>query len=588
MKELPFEKSLASSDKAKYWSEKNGDVTPQQVSKSSCKKYFFDCPACPHTIEIRASCVTRGNFCIYCAGKRLCSTEDCNHCYARSFASHEKAKYWSPKNGDVTPRQVAKSTHTKYHFDCPDCSHTFDIGLNKVGVGRWCRFCFHKSLCADSECESCFEKSFASHERSVFWSNVNTFSPRELFKSSHVKGTFDCHDCGHQFKSALSHVTGSDTWCLYCTAQALCTDDSCDFCFNHSFASSERASQWSELNEKTARQVFKSSGKRWLFNCSDCGHQFDIQLNYAKQGHWCPFCSNRRLCSDDGCETCYNKSFASHEKAAFWSEKNGAVTPRQLFNSAYKTKYVFDCKTCNHSFESKLCSVSSGKWCPCCSGTKLCNKVDCTQCFNRSFASSPKAMFWSNRNELSPRQVTKSSNLKFWFNCGDCDNQFEAILGNVKRGHWCAMCKNKTEHKLHKFLKTIYPSVVSQFRAEWCKNVLFLPLDFCITELKIIIELDGQQHFFQVMNWKSPEETRKRDKFKEKLANENEYSTIRILQLDVCHDRYDWRTELVEMITEVAKCSDVVNRYMCKNNEYEKHASCSEDTEPTVTTITSC
>ena len=38
--------------------------------------------------------------------------------------------------------------------------------------------------------------------------------------------------------------------------------------------------------------------------------------------------------------------------------------------------------------------------------------------------------------------------------------------------------------------------------------------------LKIIIELDGPQHFIQIMNWKSPEETRKGDIYKMKCAGE--------------------------------------------------------------------
>jgi len=60
-----------------------------------------------------------------------------------------------------------------------------------------------------------------------------------------------------------------------------------------------------------------------------------------------------------------------------------------------------------------------------------------------------------------------------------------------------------------------------------------LPFDFCIQEHKIIIELDGRQHFKQVSNWCSPEEQFENDKFKEDCANNNGYSVIRLLQHDV-------------------------------------------------------
>jgi hypothetical protein len=58
----------------------------------------------------------------------LCENEDCQTCFEKSFASHEKSKYWSDKNGIVKPRQVFKSVNTKYWFDC-DCGHEFETAV---------------------------------------------------------------------------------------------------------------------------------------------------------------------------------------------------------------------------------------------------------------------------------------------------------------------------------------------------------------------------------------------------------------------------------------------------------------------------
>ena len=38
-----------------------------------------------------------------CNSKRLCANKECQICFENSFASHEKSKYWSNKNGDVKP-----------------------------------------------------------------------------------------------------------------------------------------------------------------------------------------------------------------------------------------------------------------------------------------------------------------------------------------------------------------------------------------------------------------------------------------------------------------------------------------------------
>jgi len=135
----------------------------------------------------------------------------------------------------------------------------------------------------------------------------------------------------------------------------------------------------------------------------------------------------------------------------------------------------------------------------------------------------------------------------------------------------CPLCVNKTEGKLYEILKQSYPSITTQFKQEWCKKISYLPFDFCIPEYKIIIELDGPQHFRQVSNWSSPKEQLENDKYKEKYANDNGYSIIRILQEDVFYDTYDWSTELCETIEELKKGDEIANVYLCKNNEYNDY-----------------
>ena len=54
-------------------------------------------------------------------------------------------------------------------------------------------------------------------------------------------------------------------------------------------------------------------------------------------------------------------------------------------------------------------------------------------------------------------------------------------------------------------LKEKYCYLIHQYKVKWCKNKKYLPYDFVIPEHKVIIELDGLQHFQQVGNWKSPQ-----------------------------------------------------------------------------------
>ena len=162
----------------------------------------------------------------------------------------------------------------------------------------------------------------------------------------------------------------------------------------------------------------------------------------------------------------------------------------------------------------------------------------------------------------------KSTNKKFNFNCDICKQIFSCQLAAITKGIWCSFCVNKTELILYNELKVYYSTLKRQFKVNWCKNIRCLPFDFVIEERKIIVELDGKQHFEQIGNWLSPEETRKNDIFKMKCANENGYSIIRILQKDVYKNKYDWLKELRENIETNTNQNRVQNIYMCRNNEY--------------------
>ncbi len=137
-------------------------------------------------------------------------------------------------------------------------------------------------------------------------------------------------------------------------------------------------------------------------------------------------------------------------------------------------------------------------------------------------------------------------------------------------GYGCPNCVNKTEGILFNKLIESYPNIIQQYKVDWCKNKTYLPFDFCIEEHKIIIELDGDQHFKQVSNWESPEKTQQNDMYKMSCANLNGYSVIRLLQDDVFSNKYDWASELIGNINLLIANEQTNNIFMCKSNEYDQ------------------
>ena len=220
---IPYEKSFAVSNKAKFWHQiLNGIITPRDIHISSNKKYWFTCQKCPHIFKSTISSITRGRWCPFCCfcTKKLCEDENCKFCFEKSFVSStDKALCWHPiLNGTFLPRDVFKGTIKKFWFSCPKCSHDFETRLNDVTCkGSWCPFCSNQKLCNDIKCKFCLNNSFASHEKSQYWHQIlnEKITPRNVFKGTTKKYWFTCDKCSHIFKSTINSIT-SGHWCPAC------------------------------------------------------------------------------------------------------------------------------------------------------------------------------------------------------------------------------------------------------------------------------------------------------------------------------------------------------------------------------------
>ncbi|BAU80263.1 restriction endonuclease [Tokyovirus A1] len=149
-----------------------------------------------------------------------------------------------------------------------------------------------------------------------------------------------------------------------------------------------------------------------------------------------------KLCGREECKPCFERSFASCDKAKYLAE--GQENPLLIAKNSHK-KFSFICGECGHSFESNLGNIScSGQFCPYCSNWKLCCSDECDICFKKSFASHKNSAFWCvDKNKKRAREVRANSNKKFWFECEKCKHSFEASLSHVSKGTFCPFCSSK-------------------------------------------------------------------------------------------------------------------------------------------------
>ena len=406
------------------------------------------------------------------------------------FNTHPKAKYWSSKN-NISPDQISLESHKKVWFKCNKSEHEFESTLtNIVQNNQWCPYpcCAKpsKKLCSRLDCQICLNASFASQEKSKFWSNKNELNPRNVLKMSSKKFWFKCDKLEHEFETVINYITKNKSWCPYpcCSKRPnLCLNDKCKICFESSFASHPKVNLWSDKNKQIPRQVTIYSGKKFLFKCSKSNHEWEASLsNITNMDSDCPYpcCSGLKLCSEDSCKICYDASFASIKKLKYWSDKNHNK-PRQVMKGS-SVKYHFVCEN-KHEFEMRLDHVSKDSWCGECSGrvngdiNKLISKF---------------ILIHGNKYDYSKIKDSINCKLKVNIICKK-HGEFTQTPDSHVQGKGCPFCQSYiNENMCIDILKKLSNEHFTKMRLKYLDG---LEIDGFNEKLMLGIEYNGEQHY---------------------------------------------------------------------------------------------
>lgn len=120
---------------AQWHPEKNGDLTPDQVSLFSHRKVWWLCER-GHAWAAVISNRSNGNGCPYCAGQWVIPGEN-----DLATLYPDVAKEWHPtRNQDITPDQVMPKSMKKIWWRCEN-GHEWQDTLNHRTNGRGCPYC---------------------------------------------------------------------------------------------------------------------------------------------------------------------------------------------------------------------------------------------------------------------------------------------------------------------------------------------------------------------------------------------------------------------------------------------------------------
>jgi len=186
------------------------------------------------------------------------------------------------------------------------------------------------------------------------------------------------------------------------------------------------------------------------FECTVCAHVYESRgytMNRPNRKIFCSYCAGTKLCADETCQPCFDRSLASSARAACFVSSESGRAPRQLFKGTHDP-CVWQCDKCPHQFQMPPYNVNAKKkqWCPFCARQRLCDLGNaCSFCFNRSLASSPHAQhFISHPKGLSIQLVPLSCNIKCTWKCPACKHEFEkppsAVTRALRIGSFCPYC----------------------------------------------------------------------------------------------------------------------------------------------------
>ena len=169
--------------------------------------------------------------------------------------------------------------------------------------------------------------------------------------------------------------------------------------------------------------------------------------------------------------------------------------------------------------------------------------------------------------------------------CGDVVTSTSIANLTQGQGIGCS-CRKRTEGKLRKWLEKTFPAatVDEQYRGPTTSNtptgrVGQTKFDFHLTfsnDFKILVELDGPQHFWEHLKYYTGRGC-ERDLVKEEWAIAKGLSVVRVLQGDVWNDLRHWEQHLTRSI-EAARVGHPrvftpadVPEYTSENSAYVQH-----------------
>lgn len=321
-----------------------------------------------------------------------------------------------------------------------------------------------------------------------------------------------------------------------------------------------------DLNDVTPDEIAYTTKQDFYFICPNDNSHHPIHkiVNITKNNTYKMKCS---VCSSFG----YNliQEYGDNALDLYWDYEKNTVDPFMILKNTNKNIWIKCQNNSNHlSYEITGNHFWSGRRCQYCA--KKPGYINVEDSVVSKFPSIINV--WSEKNNLSPEQYTPLSHSKVWWKCenGEHEDYYRSISESNKANFGCPECSKKNtvssyEKIVKSYLEYLGYNVLTEFNCNLVPmNPLTqhkLPFDNEIPELKLIVEVHGEQHYYicpftirtAQNNNRTPKEELEylqwKDEFKENYARQNGYNYLAISYKDIQSGEY--KNQINETINHI-------------------------------------
>lgn len=329
----------------------------------------------------------------------------------------------------------------------------------------------------------------------------NKLLPSEISYTSHEKVYFKCPCSKHE--SSLYQLSSlhnmKELRCKYCYSFAqrlidLYGDDALEKYWDY------------DKNVYDPWLISGSSKNKVWIKCinTDYHGSYEMSRDNILHGLGCPYCNHSRIHPKDSFGQKMVDKYGVENFKKIWNVEKNIVDPFTIPPSTRKYKVWLNCIDVEYHPPSHVYPNDVNNhiaYCSYCAKTKLCKEDSLGYKFPNVFD------VWSDKNEKTPYDYFPTSNVKLWWKCYCGKHKdFQRNLTDANAGEFgCPECNNeattsKLQNKVSNYIESKYHYKIlhenkCNLKPRNPKTNILLKYDNEIPDIKLIIEVNGQQHY---------------------------------------------------------------------------------------------